>query len=84
MVLSCVFLLPLIFSIIRRKWILRALPGLEENWITGHAKHFLNKSPPELLKTIARGFKECGSIWKVFLMHECMVFVADPKVLEVM
>lgn len=76
-------LLPVIIKFHRKKRVLRNVPGMKEFPIIGHALHYLNKSPPEIVQTVFKGFQECGKVWKLFLLHEVQVIVSDPKVLEV-
>lgn len=76
-------LLPFVLSVYRRRRVLRDIPGLEETFILGHAKHFHNKPSAEILKTLQRAFKELGTLWKVFLVHETLVVTSDPKMMEV-
>lgn len=72
-----------ISSSIRRRMILKSLPGLNEDFILGHTRHFANKAPSVIWKTLGRGFKDLGKVWKVHLLHESVVLVADPKINEV-
>lgn len=62
---------------------LRPVPGMKEHFFFGHSQHFINKSPPEILQLMIRGFKDCGKVWKFFMMHETLLMVAEPKVMEV-
>lgn len=75
--------LPVIVSVYRRRKVLQNVPGLEETWVLGHAKHFMNKPPPVILKTVQEGFRKCGKVWKAFLAHDTLVLVSDPKIMEV-
>ena len=77
------YLLVTIFRVQRWKWLLKDVPGLEEKWIIGHGHHFMNKRPVELFQTLMDGTKKLGKIWKVFLLHEAVLVVSDPKVFEV-
>lgn len=77
------FLVSNVGKILRRKRILKDIPGLKEDWILGHGRYFMNKSPAAILETLERFSNECGRIWKVFLLHETIVAVSDPKIVEV-
>lgn len=88
-ILSAVFvaivlpLLPVILAFQRKRAVLKNVPGMKEFPVIGHGLHYLNKTPPQIVETVFRGFKECGKVWKLFLLHEVQVIVSDPKVLEV-
>lgn len=76
-------LLPVILAFYRKRRVLKNVPGMKEFPIIGHGLHYLNKTPPEIVQTVFKGFQECGKVWKLFLLHEVQVIVSDPKVLEV-
>lgn len=84
LVVLCVYLVvPVVLDTIRRRRVLLPVPGLEQTCVLGHVKHFMNKPPPVILETVQRAFRECGTVWKTFLLHETLVFVSDPKIMEV-
>lgn len=60
------------------------MPGLKEDFLVGHVRHFLNKPPPVLYKTIEGGFRELGKVWKANLGHESLLLLADPKIVDVL
>lgn len=62
---------------------LQDMPGLQETFIVGHGLHFLNKKPVDIFKTLRKGSKDLGGMWKVFLLHECNLVISDPKFFEV-
>lgn len=74
---------PFLYSVYRKRRTLAPIPGLEEDFLIGHARHFFNKPPTEFIKVFARGFKQLGRVWKLHLLHDSVLFVADPKILEV-
>lgn len=80
--LSC-FLLPIVLATNRMRRILRPVSGPEETFVLGHVQHFVNKTPSVIWKTVLRGFRECGKVFKMHLLNETLVFVSDPKIIEV-
>lgn len=83
LVIILVAVLSFVLPVLRRRRVLKPLPGMEEHFFFGHSLHFLNKSAPEILEMMCQGFKDLGRVWKFFMMHETLLMVADPKVLEV-
>lgn len=77
------FIASVCYSVYRRRKILKPIPGLSEDFLIGSVRHFYNKPPREFFKIFVKGFQEFGKVWKVHLLHETIVFVADPKILEV-
>lgn len=78
-----IVLLKVVLPVYRRRKVLEPLPGLEETFILGHVKHFVNKPSEVLFETVRRASRELGKVWKVFLLHDTLVFVSDPKIMEV-
>lgn len=76
-------LVPLVLRVRRQKRVLKNVPGLPETPILGHGPHFMNKKPTQLLETLVKCASQFGNIFKIHLLHETLVVVSDPKILEV-
>lgn len=72
-----------IYPVYRRRKVLEPIPGFKQDFLIGHVKYFYNKTPPEFYKIFERGHRELGRVWKLFMLHDTIVFVSDPKILEV-
>lgn len=82
-VIVALIVIRFVYNVFKTRWALRSFPELEGNWLLGHVKNFINVPPAEIFKTVRRAFREKGKVWKLFLLQDTLLMVADPKIMEV-